>query len=231
MILSFLLLSGCVATTKTGDSTPVTPTTPSLTSTSSSSDLLYAIIEVSDPQSSTYDPNSASYANFPDAVKQLAALKQAQNFSVAGELAYAMSFPRQDSYLAAQPLLSLGPDWVTTTLPILISNLKDQNPVERAYSALVMGTVGQQASCALGDIGPLLWDADPYVRTSAAVAIVNITGKALVPTGVTITPDFSSAHPVPPDTPEGSIVAGARDWWTNQGSTVNWHPSYDTCDP
>lgn len=211
--------------------TPAAPTVmPNSTATGLGGDPI-AIIEVSDPQSSTYDPNSAVYADFPKAVKQLAAMNPSADIDIAGELAYAMAFPRADSYLAAQALISLGPDWAATTLPILIDNLKNQQPEVRLYSALVLSFIGKPASCAVGNISPLLWDADPYVRTSAAMAIESITGEDLVPNEVVITPNYSSDRPVSADTPEGTVVAAARSWWTDQGSKVDWHPSYDICDP
>jgi hypothetical protein len=193
-------------------------------------DDLNQIIEASDPVSSTYDPGSAAYAEFPDALKQLAALNADTN-NAASMLGYALGFPRQDSILAAQALISLGPAWAATDLPILIYDLKNQRPEIRLYSAIVLSITGNNGSCSLGNIGPLLWDADPYVRTSAALAIQGITGKALVAIVYSITPDHLSANPVAADTPEGKIVADARIWWNDYGSKVNWHPSYDLCDP
>ena len=189
-----------------------------------------AILEVSDPASSTYDPGSAAYIEFPEAVKQLAALNSSTN-NAASMLAYALGFPRQNSILAAQALISLGPDWAATTLPTLIMYLSAQRPEVRMYSAIVLSTIGDKASCSLGNIGPLLWDTDPYVRSSAALAIQAITGKGLVANIYALTPDHLSFIPVAADTPEGQIVATARIWWTDHGSKVNWHPSYDLCDP
>jgi hypothetical protein len=242
-ILVVILLAACAPTTTTLEPMPVTATAatveptptastamPNSTATGSGGNSI-AIIEVSDPLSSTYDPKSAAYADFPAAVKQLAAMNPSADIDVAGELAYAMAFPRADSYLAAQALISLGPDWAATALPVLIDNLKNQRPEVRLYSALVLSFIGKPASCAVGNISPLLWDADPYVRTSAAIAIESITGEDLVPKEVVITPNYSSDRPVTADTPEGTVVAAARSWWTDQGLKVNWHPSYDICDP
>jgi hypothetical protein len=109
--------------------------------------------------------------------------------------------------------------------------LSNQRPEIRMYSAIVLSIIGDKASCSLGNIGPLLWDADPYVRTSAALAIQGITGKELVANIYALTPDHLSSNPVAADIPEGKIVAAARQWWTEQGSKVNWHPGYDICDP
>jgi HEAT repeat protein len=212
-------------------SVPTTVQFPTSTkSVDESVDELIKIIEASDPASSTYNPESAAYAGFPGALKQLAALNSSTN-NAASMLAYAFGFPRQDSILAAQALISLGPDWAATTLPTLIMYLKYQQPEVRIYSAIVLSTIGEKASCSLGNIGPLLWDTDPYVRSSAALAIQGITGKELVANIYVITPDHLSSNPVAADTPEGKIVGAARMWWTDHGSQVNWHPSYDLCDP
>jgi HEAT repeat protein len=206
------------------------PTNVQLPTAPRSVDDLIAIIEASDPASSTYDPESAAYAEFPAALKQLAVLNSSTN-NAASMLAYALGFPRQDSFLAAQALISLGPDWAATTLPTLISYLSDPRPEIRMVSAIVLSIIGDKASCSLGDIGPHLWDADPYVRSSAALAIQGITGKELVANIYAITPDQSASDPVAADTPEGKIVGAARIWWTDHGSKINWHPSYDLCDP
>ena len=209
------------------------PSTPvQLPTATKSGDDLIAIIEVSDPQSSTYNPQSNVYAEFPEALKQLSRMDPSKSdVDVAGELAHAISFPRQDSYLAAPALISLGSDWAATTLPILIDNLKNQKPTVRMASAFVLSFIGKQASCAVGNISPLLWDADAYVRSTAALALESITGEDLVPNAFKITPDYQLITSVIADSPEGKIVAGAREWWTDQGSKVNWHPSYDLCDP
>jgi len=193
-------------------------------------DGLIQIIETSDPVSSTYNPESMEYAEFPEAIKKLATLNSSSN-NAASMLAYALGFPRQDSILAAQALISLGPDWATTDLPTFIEYLQYQRPEIRMYSAIILSTIGNKASCSLGDIGPLLWNADPYVRTSAALAIQGITGKKLVVEAYAITPDHLSSNPVVADIPEGTIVDAARTWWTESGSKVNWHPGYDLCDP
>lgn len=149
----------------------------------------------------------------------------------ASMLAYALGFPRQDSILAAQALISLGPAWAATDLPTLIEYLKFQRPEVHLYSAIVLSITGKNGSCSLGNIGPLLWDSDPYVRTSAAMAIQGITGRELIAVAYTINPDNLSLNPVSADIPEGKIVGAARTWWIEQGSKVNWHPGYDLNDP
>jgi hypothetical protein len=243
LIPLFLFLTSCSPITGADITSPAFPTeiqassvtTPGSTDTafptySDPLDRLIAILEVSDPASSTYDPGSAAYAEFPDALTQLAGLNSNTN-NAASMVCYAMGFPRQDSILAARALISLGPDWTATELPRLIMYLTDPRPAIRMVSAIVLSTTGDQGSCSLGDIGPLLWDPDPYVRTAAALAIQGIIGKDLVAHEYLITPDHLSSIPVAPDTPEGKIVASARTWWKDHGSKVNWHPRYDLCDP
>jgi hypothetical protein len=163
-------------------------------------------------------------------VEQLAAHNATTN-NAASMLGYALGFPRPDSILAARALISLGPDWASTELPAMITHLNNPRPEVRLYSLIVLSITGDKGSCSLGNIAPLLWDADPYVRTSAALAIQTITGKALVTDAYLVNPDDLSSNPLAADTPEGKIIAGARTWWTDHGSKINWHPSYDLCDP
>jgi len=188
-VLSMLVLillagfcSGCARTPAPANTpTPVPPTSapsPTITPTarpSASPTLAYAdpfdgiiaMLEASDPQSPSYAPNSAAYAAFPQVVRQLAE-KNAPENNGASMLAYALTFPRPDSYLAAQALIALGPDWTMTTAPILFDSLLDPRALVRLYALLALGTVGRQGSCAVGHIGPLLRDPDPYVRSAAA---------------------------------------------------------------
>jgi uncharacterized membrane protein YqaE (UPF0057 family) len=193
-------------------------------------DNLIAILEVSDPTSSTYDPSSASYALFPQTLKQLAALNSSSN-NAASMIAYAMGFPRPDSILAADALITLGPDWAVTDMVTLIPYLTNPRAELRLYSLIVLSITGHNGSCSLGQVGPLLRDPDPYVRTAAALAIQGITGEKLVPSTFVVTPDLLSPTPVAADSPEGSIVGAARTWWDAEGSKTPWHPSYDLCDP
>ena len=193
-------------------------------------DNLLAILEVSDPTSPTYDPASASYALFPQTLQQLAAMNSSSNNS-ASMIAYAMGFPRPDSILAADALISLGPEWAVTDLPTLIGYLANPRSEIRLYSLIVLSITGHNGSCSVGDIGPRLRDPDPYVRTAAALAIQGITGQKLVATDYAITPGHLSSSPVAADIPGGSITAAARAWWDAEGSKTPWHPSYDLCDP
>jgi hypothetical protein len=212
---------------------PEPSTVSSPTSTKTDDEIveeLLQTLEASDPASPTYDPASSAYAEFPQVVKQLAAHNATTN-NAASMLGYALGFPRPDSILAARALISLGPDWAATELPALITHLNNPRPEVRLYSLFVLSLTGDNGSCSLGNIGPLLWDADPYVRTSAALAIQAITGKALVTDAYLINPDDLSSTPPAAVTPEGKIVALARSWWTDHGSKINWHPSYDLCYP
>jgi hypothetical protein len=193
-------------------------------------DNLIAILEVSDPTSSTYDPSSASYALFPQTLKQLAAVNSSSN-NAASMIAYAMGFPRTDSVLAAEAIISLGPNWAVNDMVTLIPYLTNPRADIRLYSLIVLSITGHNGSCSVGNIGPLLRDPDPYVRTAAALAIQGITGQELVSKVYAITPEHLSPNPVAADTPEGSIAGTARTWWDAEGSKTSWHPSYDLCDP
>jgi len=221
---------------------PVPPTsTPSATAiknisaTATTDTLVYAdpfdgivaTLEASDPQSPDYDPNSSAYAAFPQVLKQLAGT----GINGASMLAYALTFPRPDSYLAAQVLITLGPAIIGTDLGQLTDSLLDRRAQVRLYAVLTIGTVGNEASCAIGNIAPRLWDPDPYVRSASAEALSSITGKDLVQAGHEFTPQPFSTGPVPPDMPEGSLTGVARKWWDEQGSKINWHPGYGMCGP
>jgi hypothetical protein len=91
----------------------ITPT-PTLTI-----DDIRAIIYASDPASPQYDPKSTAYADFPDAIKKLSTMSNAVD--AAGDLAGAINFPRQDSYLAAQALITLGAEITSTTIVTLLA--------------------------------------------------------------------------------------------------------------
>jgi len=226
------LFSGCArAPAPANTPTPVPPTrmpsatdTPPVRLTATSPTLVYAepfdgivaTLEVSDPKSLTYNPNSSAFAAFPQAVRQLAARNAPEN-NGASMLAYALTFPRPDSYLAAQALITLGPDWTMTTAPILFDSLLDPRARVRLYALLALGTVGRQGACAVGHIGPLLWDPDPYVRSAAAQALSSITEKDLLPAGHEFTPQPLSESPVLADIPKGTIAGMAKKWWNDQG--------------
>jgi hypothetical protein len=241
LVASIILLSACAtppaptATLSRISTPPATLSAAPVTSYHTPSqqeivDALINIIEASDPASRVYDPKSLAYQDFSLALPELAKLNSETN-SAASELAYAIGFPRPDSILAAKALISLGPRWVGTTLPLLLDNLKNPRPEVRLFSLIAINTIGPDGSCALEQVGRLLWDSDPDVRTAAALAVQSLSGHVLVADAYVIDPDRLSPTPVAPDTPEGHIVENARSWWTNEGAKVNWHPSYDWCDP
>jgi hypothetical protein len=228
-----LVLSACTAPPVPLPPIPSSPLPPSPVPPSPplSVDDLSAILWASDPGLPQYDPKSAAYAAFPQAVQQLAGMGPGA-VDAADDLAVAIRYPRPNSYLAAQALLALGPDITSTLLPLLIDNLHHPKPDVRIYSVILIGIVGKNASCAVGNIGPLLWDPDPSVRTAAALALDKSLEKKLLDAQyeIAISPAFL-AESVPADSPAGSIVGTAQKWWTEQGSRVNWHPSYGLCDP
>jgi hypothetical protein len=215
---------------------PPTPLTPTITPTPPLTiDHIRAIIYASNPESPQYDPKSTAYAEFSKAVKQLSTMSNAVD--AAGDLAGAINFPRQDSYLAAQALFTLGTDITSTTIVTLFSNLDssyhpNQKPEALIYSIILLSSTGSRASCAVGNIGPLLWHSDSKVRSAAAFALEKITEQDLIASQyeIEITPSFL-ANLISADEPEGSIVATARQWWNEKGLAVNWHSSYGMCDP
>ena len=161
----------------------------------------------------------------------------ANAIDAAGDLAIAISYPREDSYLAAQALISLGSDITSTTIVTLLSNLDTSyhhnlKPDAIIYSIVLLSSTGNRASCAVGNIGPLLWNLDSRVRAAAAFALERITEQDLIASqyDIEITPSFM-ANSISPDEPEGTISAKARQWWNEQGSKVTWHASYGFCDP
>jgi hypothetical protein len=234
-LLYFWLFAACTPITVMPQSSTPTGSSVSIAATASNSptpsaDALSEMIYVSDPSLPQYDPYSPAFAEFPNVVKQISDMG-ANAIDAADDLAVAIRFPRQDSYLAAQALLRLGSDITATTITLLIDNL-DEKPEARIYSLILLGSVGKRASCAVGDIAPLLWDSDPFVRSATALALEKITEQDLVASDyeVLITPSFLASS-ISADTPEGKIVEEARRWWNEQGSNVNWHPSYGICDP
>lgn len=235
LLFIFCLLAAC--TPAEGTPPPSTPTSSELptvaewsSSPTPSADALSMILYASDPTLPQYDPDSAAYAEFPSVIKQISELGT-DAVDAADDLAVAIRFPRPDSYLAAQALLKLGPGITATTIPLLLDNLHAK-PEARLYSAILLGSVGKRASCAVGKVAPLLWDSDPLVRSAAALALEKLTGQDLVSGGyeVLITPSFL-ANSITADLPEGKLAEKARNWWNEAGSKVNWHPRYGICDP
>lgn len=234
-LLFFWLFASCTSNVATSQvTTPTvselpTPVTVS-NSPTPSADALSESIWASDPSLPQYDPKSSAFAEFPNIVKQISDMGD-NAIDAADDLAIAIRFSRQDSYLAAQALLKLGPDITATTADLLIDNL-DEKTEARIYSVILLASVGKRISCAVGDIAPLVWDTDSFVRSATALALEKITEQDLVESEYEfpIVPSFL-ANSLSVDTPEGKVVEKARNWWNEQGSHVNWHPSYGICDP
>jgi len=199
-------------------------------STKSTVDDLVQILYASDPDSKYYIDNSSEFAEFSHALEQLSDMGTGA-IDAASMIAKAISFPRRDSYMAAEALLSLGPDIASTTIPILLDNLNSQRSEVRAYSTFVLASIGGPASCAVAEISHLLWDTDMFVRAAAAIALDNITGVDLVEEYYKFIPEEHVNLSMPGDDPEGSITNYARIWWEETGSNINWHPDYGLCDP
>ncbi len=192
---------------------------------------LVAIIEVSDPQSRTYDPHAIPYNQFQDAIRQLAQIGSSSEIDIPSMLAYSINFAHPDPFPEAQDLIALGPQNAATTLANLFGETQSPRSDVRLAVTLVMGVIGPEASCTVGQIGPLLNDPDPQVRSAAAWAVNRITKQDLAGTMGEISTNPLIISSVPADLPEGSLTGAARKWWTSQGSKVNWHPHYDICDP
>jgi hypothetical protein len=241
-VIVLLLFTACAPTPKIVQAPTATAVVePAVTVTSSpipvnrSMDDLRTILYASNPESPQYDPESKVYAEFPDAVQQLSGMGS-DALEAAGDLAGAITYPRPDAYLAAQALLMLGPEITSTAIVTLYGTLdastaQNWSPEALIDTMIVLSSTGDHASCAVGNIGPLLWDADARVRSAAAIALEKITQEGLVasPYEMDITPSFL-AESIPEDVPEGSVVETSRQWWTKQGSKINWHAEYGLCD-
>lgn len=242
---SFLLISLLailVACTPNVESIPTSSPTSTITVTATNTPIvkwsvqeIMDIIQASHPQSNKYDPNSAVYAEFPEAIEQLKAMGltalQDKDMNVS-YLSAALGYPRPDSTLAGDVLITFPPEYVGTTMPELIDYLSDSRSQVRKYALILLGYVGDRASCAVGNISPILFLAkDSTVRSASAIALDNILKKGFVPAGYKISADFFSTHSIPKDDPTGSFTGKARIWWQNEGSKINWHPRYDLCDP
>ena len=242
-LVAFVLVSCAPAAKVVPTETAITiltlspvPPTPTITPTPTLTiDDIRAIIYASNPKSPQYDPKSTVYAEFPEVIKRLSTMANAVD--AAGDLAIAITYPRQDSYIAAQALISLGPDITSTTIVTLFGNLDSSNlhnlkPDAVIYSIVLLSSTGKGASCAVGNIGPLLWNPNSRVRSAAAFALERITEQDFIAGQyeIEITPSFM-ANSIFADEPEGSITGKAREWWNKRGSKVKWHSSYGLCDP
>lgn len=207
----------------------LTPTSVISTSTTYEVDELARILYASDPQLPQYDPQSTDYQKFSAALAELSAMGP-NAIEAASAIAKAISYPRPEAKNAAQTLISLGPEITATTLSLLLDNLHSPLAKSRLYSLIAIGSVGENASCAVGSVGPLLMDPDPEVRFASASALQKITGKHLLPDNFQDVPDPLAADSFTADIPEGTYTQSARNWWTEEGTKINWHPSYGLCD-
>ena len=250
LVLIMVIVSACapkpetihpISSTATTAYIPTNTTTRLVTETTPSQTVKWSIREIMDiliasnPQASIYDPSSKQYAKFPEALKQLKEMEpnilkdEDLNLSI---LAAAINYPRQDSILAGDVLITFPPKYVGTTLPELIDFLSSSRSDVRKYALILLGYVGSGASCTVGNIGPILFLAkDPSVRSTSAIALDNILNKGFVPAEYKVTSNFFSIHSIPNDDPAGSFTGRARTWWQDEGSKINWHPNYDLCDP
>jgi hypothetical protein len=190
---------------------------------------LMVVIRAGDPSLPESQYNSHLFAQFGDAAQQLTAMGTAAE-PAAPLLAEALAYSRRDSYMAARPLVALGPHAVSA-VPQLLKNLTNPSAHVRRHSAYVLGSIGTQASCAVPNIAILLWDSDPFVRSAAAASLEAVTGVDLVPTHYQIRANPDDAGSVPGDEPDGAIVHTARDWWSAAGAVDDWQASSTACQP
>jgi hypothetical protein len=141
-------------------------------------------------------------------------------------LARAIAYKRRDSRAAGRALIPMGPA-AKNAIPILLENLNNEREEVRRYSIFNLGYIGEPAECTIPTLGGLLWDADPSVRSAAAIAIDAITGVDLVWEYEKIDPELYGS--VNSDDPEGSVTAKARAWWQETGKNMKW--SAENCVP
>lgn len=135
-------------------------------------------------------------------------------------LARAISFDRRDSVVASEALITMRSS-ANTAIPYLLKNLDSDREDVRRYSVFVLGILGEPASCAVSKISSLLWDTDPFVRSTSAAALTEITNNTLVEFD-DLRLDPSIPGSVNADDPEGSISGIARDWWLTTGKSQDW---------
>ena len=88
--------------------------------------------------------------------------------------------------------------------------------------------LGEKAKCTIPFISEHLWDPDPGVRAVSAGAVERITGENLVEKFYEL--DGNNPNSWLLDTPEGSIVSDARDWWIDEGQYIDWRVNGGWCD-
>lgn len=142
-------------------------------------------------------------------------------------LSEALLIHRRDSYLAGVELIRMG-DGAKSATPILITALKEEREIVRAYALFTLGRIGEQAKCALPMISEHLWDPDPGARALSAGAMERITGFDLVEEPYHLDLEMPSTYAM--DTPEGTIVQFAREWWVEEGQYMDWDTSAELCE-
>lgn len=137
----------------------------------------------------------------------------------APSLAYALIYPRRDSYRAAYALIKIGPG-AESAIPILFSELENPREDVQRYAALSLGAIGKSADCAMPSLANLLWHESSWVRSASAIAMDAITGDDLVYEEDKLDPH--SLGSIRLDEPEGSFVSEAREWWSTEGQNIIW---------
>lgn len=138
---------------------------------------------------------------------------------VAPTLAQVIAFDGSSSVTASYPLVEMGPS-AQTAIPYLIQNLDHPREDVRRYSTFVLGTIGNPAKCAVPKIAALLGDTDPYVRSTAAAALSEITDTLLVESDFLLDP--TQPGMVAKDG-NGEISKIAISWWQETGQYIEWN--------
>lgn len=142
-------------------------------------------------------------------------------------LANAFVYSRRDAAaLASYALVAMGPS-AETVIHSMVKYLENERSDIRENAAIVLGTIGEAAECAIPTLAKLLMDSGPMVRTAAAGAIERITGLDLV--GADYEIELEPPFGVVPDSDENHITEKARKWWLEEGQFQNWEIS-NRCD-
>ena len=135
-------------------------------------------------------------------------------------LARAIAFDRRDSVIASEALIAIGTR-AKSAIPYLVQNMNSSRADVRLFSTFVLGIIGEPSNCAVPQIASLLWDTDPFVRSTSAGALTEITNNNLLEfDDLRLNP--STPGSVNADTPDGSITGIAREWWLNSCQSVIW---------
>ena len=164
------------------------------------------------------DVNDPAFDVFWDVIEELEKRGKSASES-APTLAKAIAYNRRDSGIAGKALIPMGQS-AKNAIPILIQNLDNERADVRRYSVFSLGFIGKPAECSIPNLGILLWDKDPIVRSAAAVVIEAITNIDLVEDYFEI--DSEGYGSAPLDNPEGTITQKARNWWLESGQNMKW---------